>query len=107
MVKLAENLVSFGVSVLEDSKNLVQACQDTAQWTHEYLHGIPFSNEILIQEYILGREFSVEGISFSGQYWPWEVSMKFTTPGKVQRNRAYFPSPIDTHLRDEILAVVK
>ncbi len=108
VVKPAENAASFGVSVLEDSKDLVQACQDAAQWTHEYPHGIPFSNEILIQEYIPGREFSVEGISVSGQYLPWGVTMKFTTPGKARAETGHiFPAPIDTHLRDEILAVAK
>ncbi|EBC2121818.1 ATP-grasp domain-containing protein [Salmonella enterica] len=108
VVKPAENSASFGVSVLEDSKDLVQACQDAAQWTHEYPHGIPFSNEILIQEYIPGREFSVEGISVSGQYLPWGVTMKFTTHGKARAETGHiFPAPIDTCLRDEILAVAK
>lgn len=108
VVKPAENSASFGVSVLEDSKDLVQACQDAAQWTHEFPHGIPFSNEILIQEYIPGQEFSVEGISVSGQYLPWGVTMKFTTSGKARAETGHiFPAPIDTCLRDEILAVAK
>nr|WP_277753562.1 ATP-grasp domain-containing protein [Rosenbergiella epipactidis] len=108
VVKPAENAASFGVSVLDDDKDLVQAFQNAAQWTHEYPHGIPFSNEILIQEYIPGREFSVEGISVSGQYLPWGVTMKFTTLGKARAETGHiFPAPIDTDLRDEILAVAK
>lgn len=106
VVKPAENAASFGVSVINDIKELPQAINDASQWTHEYPHGIPFSNEILIQEYIPGQEFSVEGISLSGKYMPWGVTMKFTTSGKARAETGHiFPAPISNTLRDEILDI--
>lgn len=106
VVKPAENAASFGVSVINEIKDLPQACLDASQWTHEYPHGIPFSNEILIQEYIPGQEFSVEGISVSGKYFPWGVTMKFTTQGKARAETGHiFPAPIPDFLRDDILNV--
>ncbi|WJV68323.1 ATP-grasp domain-containing protein [Pectobacteriaceae bacterium CE70] len=106
VVKPAENAASFGVSVINEIKDLPQAFIDASQWTHEYPHGIPFSNEILIQEYIPGQEFSVEGISLSGKYMPWGVTMKFTTPGKARAETGHiFPAPIPDFLRDDVLDV--
>ncbi|WP_370425963.1 ATP-grasp domain-containing protein [Pantoea vagans] len=106
VVKPAENAASFGVSVLMESEEFPQACKDASQWTHEYPHGIPFSKEILVQEYIPGQEFSVEGLSVSGRYAPWGVTMKFTTPGKARAETGHiFPAPVPDALRDEILNV--
>ena len=106
VVKPAENAASFGVSVINTIEDLPQAYTDASQWSHEFPHDIPFSNEILIQEYIPGQEFSVEGISISGKYFPWGVTMKFTTQGKARAETGHiFPAPISDVLRDDILAV--
>jgi biotin carboxylase len=104
IVKPAENSASFGVTVVSSGEDIQQAIKDAGQWTHESPHGIPFSREILIQEYIPGQEFSVEALSVSGRYLPWGVTMKFTTEGKARAETAHiFPAPIPALLRDKIL----
>lgn len=108
VVKPAENSASFGVTVVSSGAEIQQAFKDAGQWTHEYPHGIPFSREILFQEYVPGQEFSVEGVSVSGRYLPWGVTMKFTTSGKARAETAHiFPAPIAPELRDKILEVAK
>ncbi|WFN57635.1 ATP-grasp domain-containing protein [Dickeya lacustris] len=69
---------------------------------------MPFSNEILVQEYIPGQEFSVEALSISGRYFPWGVTMKFTTSGKARAETGHiFPAPISDILRDKILGIAE
>lgn len=108
VVKPAENSASFGVTVVNSLKDLPEAIEKARQWTHEFPHGIPFERTVLIQEYIPGQEFSVEGISNEGIFYPWGVIIKFTTEGSSRAEIGHiFPAPISEVLRNKILAVAQ
>ncbi|MFA0626277.1 ATP-grasp domain-containing protein [Vibrio sp. 10N.222.49.A3] len=108
VVKPAENAASFGVSVVSNYCDFPMAIKNAGQWTHEYPHGIPFSDEILVQEYIPGNEFSVEAVSINGKFCPWGVTMKFTTTGSARAETGHiFPAPIPKDLQQKILSLAE
>lgn len=108
VIKPAENSASFGVSVVGDPSGVHPAITRASEWTHEFPHGIPFDRTVLVQEYLPGQEFSVEAISDRGRFFPWGVTMKFTTDGDSRAETGHiFPAPIAPELEDRILEVAR
>lgn len=108
VVKPAENSASFGVTVVEGTQELGSAVDAASAWTHEFPHGIRFDRTVLVQEYVPGQEFSVEGVSDAGRFHAWGVTMKYTTSGSARAETGHvFPAPIDDALRDEVLRVAE
>lgn len=108
VVKPAENSASFGVTVVKDPTGVPDAISRASAWTHEFPHGIPFDRTVLVQEYLPGQEFSVEAISDRGRFFPWGVTMKFTTDGDSRAETGHiFPAPIPADLQAAILEVAR
>lgn len=71
IVKPVDRSGSRGINLVESSKDISIA----TAWALDE----SFSKEILIEQYINGREFSVESISYNGQHKILQVTEKFTT----------------------------
>ena len=79
VVKPAENAGSIGVSVVSSADELAAAFQLAQNWPYEFPHGVPLENTVLIQEYVGGKEFSVETVIFRGTVRHLAITEKFTT----------------------------
>ncbi|WP_226568670.1 ATP-grasp domain-containing protein [Bacillus stratosphericus] len=63
-----------------------------------------FSNKIIVEEFIEGQEFSVEGFMVNGKYYPLGVTHKFTTnKGYIDELAHIFPADISKELENEII----
>jgi biotin carboxylase len=104
VVKPAENSASFGVTVVDRADGMADAVKEASAWTHEFPHGIPFDRSVLVQDYLLGQEFSVEGVSDGGRFFTWGVTMKNTTEGAACAETGHvFPAPISPDLAAGII----
>ena len=68
---------------------------------------VSFTEEILIEDYIVGEEYSIEAISQNGEHHILQITEKFTTesPNFIEMGHLS-PARIDDELKDRILKVV-
>tara|TARA_R110001583_G_scaffold38005_2_gene123035 strand:+ start:880 stop:2028 length:1149 start_codon:yes stop_codon:yes gene_type:complete len=71
IVKPIDRSGSRGITLVEDNAGIKSAI--------EFAYAESFSKEILIEQFITGREFSVESISFKGKHEILQITEKFTT----------------------------
>ncbi|MBR4853806.1 MAG: ATP-grasp domain-containing protein [Alistipes sp.] len=71
IVKPSDRSGSLGVTKVETSADLVSAI--------EYAMGKSFKHQAMVEEFIEGREISVEFISYSGVHYPLQITDKVTT----------------------------
>jgi biotin carboxylase len=79
VVKPAENAGSVGVTVVRTFDELRAAVEQAQRWPLEFPHGVPLDNRVLIQEYLDGKEFSVESVVFRGAITHLAITEKHTT----------------------------
>lgn len=79
VVKPAENSASFGVSVVDREADLLPAISLASSWPVEFPHGTKLENTVLIQEYLDGKEYSVETAIVAGEMHHLAITEKFTT----------------------------
>ena len=84
VIKPADNAGSCGVSVIGHAAELTEAVAQARSWPTEFPHNIPLDVDVLAQEYIGGREFSVETVGFDGELSHIAVTEKLTTSGSVR-----------------------
>ena len=71
IVKPSDRSGSLGVTKVETSADLVSAI--------EYAMGKSFKHQAMVEEFIEGREISVEFISYNGTHYPLQITDKVTT----------------------------
>lgn len=67
-----------------------------------------FEKKALIEEYVEGQEYSVEGISFNGKHTILAMTLKYTTgaPQFIETGHLE-PAPVDTNTFNRVCSVVK
>ncbi|MFC1411269.1 ATP-grasp domain-containing protein [Streptacidiphilus sp. N1-12] len=103
VVKPCENAGSVGVSVVAAAEGLPRAVGFAQGWPNEFPHGTPLETTLVIQEYVGGKEFSVETVAFDRQFQHLAVTEKFTTEDS---SRAEVGHTVPAQLTDEQRAVV-
>lgn len=71
IVKPSDRSGSLGVTKVMDKEELVAAIERAI--------GVSFKEEAMVEEYIEGREISVEFISYKGTHYPLQITDKVTT----------------------------
>ncbi|MBQ9893660.1 MAG: ATP-grasp domain-containing protein [Bacteroidales bacterium] len=71
IVKPCDRSGSLGVRIITDISCLVQSVEDAI--------ALSFKKEAIIEQYIEGREISVEFISYNGRHFPLSITDKVTT----------------------------
>lgn len=71
IVKPCDRSGSLGVSLAKDSEELQRSIEKALP--------LSFNHEAIVEEYIEGREISVEFISFKGRHYPLAITDKVTT----------------------------
>lgn len=108
VVKPAENAGSVGVSVVRTPDELPVAFEHAQGWPYEFPHGIPLENTVLIQEYVGGKEFSVESVIFRGDVRHLAVTEKFTTDGGSRAELGHtVPAGLDADSQAALLDTVE
>ena len=99
IVKPTDRSGSRGICKLESIIGLKEAVD------HARSEG--FENKVLIEEFIDGKEYSVEGISFNGEHHILAVTLKYTTgaPQFIETGHME-PAPIDHTTYKKICGVV-
>lgn len=79
IVKPVDRSGSRGISLVQSEENL--------RFAIDLALTESFSKEVLIEQFITGREFSVESISYRGEHKILQITEKFTTgsPGFIER----------------------
>lgn len=98
IIKPTDRSGSRGVTLVSNRKKLAEAVRQAREESWE--------RKALVEEYVLGEEYSVEYISYKGNHWMLAVTKKTTTGepyfmevGHVQ------PAPISPELKDRIRKV--
>ncbi|MFQ1832914.1 acetyl-CoA carboxylase biotin carboxylase subunit family protein [Aeromonas veronii] len=99
IVKPADRSGSRGINLVNSHENLLPAIKSAL--------GESFSKEVLIEQYITGREFSVESVSYLGKHYILQVTEKFTTgsPDFIEKGHTC-PARITNRERELILDTV-
>ena len=71
IVKPTDRSGSLGVRKVTDENELIEAVQNALK--------LSFAHEAIVEEYIEGREISVEFISYKGKHYPLQITDKTTT----------------------------
>lgn len=71
IVKPSDRSGSLGVTKVENRKDLISAVENAIS--------LSFKGEAIIEEFIEGREISVEFISYHGKHYPLQITDKVTT----------------------------
>ena len=71
IVKPSDRSGSLGVTKVENYKDLFSAVADAM--------ALSFKGEVMVEEFIEGREISVEFISYHGKHYPLQITDKVTT----------------------------
>lgn len=71
IVKPSDRSGSLGVAKVENRKDLISAVENAIS--------LSFKGEAIIEEFIEGREISVEFISYHGKHYPLQITDKVTT----------------------------
>jgi len=104
VVKPAENAGSVGVSVARSTDELAKAFRHAQGWPYEFPHGVPLEQTVLIQEYVDGKEFSIETVVFRGVIRHLAITEKFTTDDATRAEIGHtVPAELDADSRDTIL----
>ncbi|NOH84742.1 ATP-grasp domain-containing protein [Vibrio sp. 03-59-1] len=100
IVKPTDRSGSRGVTKVTSKSDLSEAIKRSSQES--------FSNEIIIEEYIEGREYSVESFTLDGKHNILQVTEKFTTnaPNFIERGHLS-PARINNEIKEKIFNVIK
>ncbi len=108
VVKPAENAGSVGVSVVHSPEGFAEAFEAASAWPMEFPHGIPLDTTVLIQEYLGGKEFSVESAVHRGAVHHLAITEKFTTDDAARAETGHtVPAALDTASRQAVLDTVE
>ncbi|KUM79772.1 ATP-grasp domain-containing protein [Streptomyces curacoi] len=108
VVKPAENAGSVGVSVVHSAAELQEAFESAGAWPVEFPHGIPLDTTVLIQEYLGGKEFSVESAVHRGTIHHLAVTEKFTTDDAARAETGHtVPAALAPAAREAVLDTVE
>ncbi|MER7753340.1 ATP-grasp domain-containing protein [Kitasatospora sp. NPDC097643] len=108
VVKPAENAGSVGVTVVEAADGLAAAFRLATSQPMEIPHRIALETTVVIQEYVEGREFSVETIVFEGKFHHLAVTEKFTTTGATRAEIGHTtPADLDPADRDALVGAAE
>jgi len=107
VVKPADNAGSCGVSVVHGPEGLQDAVDGARDWPEEFPHGIPLDTDILIQDYVGGREYSVETVGVDGEFRHVAITEKLTTTGSSRAELGHLvPARVDGAVREALLEEV-
>jgi biotin carboxylase len=107
VVKPAENAGSLGVSVIQGIQELQAAVEHAQGWPHEFPHGVPLDNRVLIQEYLDGKEFSIETVVYRGRIHHLAITEKYTTADASRAEIGHtIPAGLDPASRTTVLTTV-
>lgn len=100
IVKPSDRSGSLGVVKVEKEKDLLPAIEAAANYS--------FKHEAIVEQYIEGREISVEFISYQGIHYPLQITDKVTTgaPHFVELEH-HQPADLTTAQYEEIYAITK
>ncbi|RAJ47034.1 biotin carboxylase [Kitasatospora sp. SolWspMP-SS2h] len=108
VVKPCENAGSVGVSVVRGEQELAAAVEFAQGWPREFPHGTPLETTVLIQEYIGGKEFSIETVVFEEKYHHLAITEKFTTDDATRAEVGHtVPAALDEAATEAVLATVE
>lgn len=100
IVKPIDRSGSLGVTKVEDISTLGSAIETALSYS--------FSHKAMVEEFIEGREISVEFISFNGEHYPLTITDKVTTgaPHFVELEH-HQPSTLPSATYDEIYGITR
>lgn len=100
IVKPSDRSGSLGVSKVETPEELYHAVKNAIK--------VSFKKEAMIEEYIEGREISVEFISYNGKHYPLQITDKVTTeaPHFVELEH-HQPSTLSSEMYDKIYGITQ
>ena len=100
IVKPSDRSGSLAVNKITDWSQLASAIQEA--------QSISFKGEVMVEEFIEGREISVEFISYQGKHYPLQITDKVTTgaPHFVELEH-HQPSTLSTEMYSAIYAITK
>ena len=99
IVKPTDRSGSRGVRKLENSSGLAEAINNAIAQS--------FEKKCVVEEFVEGDEFSVEGITYNGQHHILAITKKYTTGAPNFIETAHIePAPIDDKIKEKIYAVV-
>ncbi|MFJ9607377.1 ATP-grasp domain-containing protein [Kitasatospora sp. NPDC101176] len=108
VVKPAENAGSVGVTVVAAADGLAEAYRLARSQPYEIPHRIALETTVVIQEYVEGREFSVETIVFEGRFHHLAVTEKFTTTGATRAETGHTtPADLDGTSRGALVGAAE
>ncbi|MDH6135817.1 biotin carboxylase [Kitasatospora sp. MAA4] len=108
VVKPCENAGSVGVSVVRTAPELLEAVTFAQGWPNEFPHGTPLETTVLIQEYIGGKEFSIETVVFAEEFHHLAVTEKFTTDDASRAEIGHtVPAELDAEAYAAVIATVE
>lgn len=98
IVKPTDRSGSLGVMKVEEESNLVSAIRHAVDYS--------FQHEAMVEQFIEGREISVEFISYQGKHYPLQITDKVTTgaPHFVELEH-HQPADLSAVQYDEIYAL--
>lgn len=100
IVKPTDRSGSRGIFKLENSEKLVQAVEDAIEAS--------FEKKALIEEYVEGQEYSVEGISYNGIHHILAMTLKYTTgaPHFIETGHLE-PASVSNEVFERVVKVVE
>ncbi len=99
IVKPLDRSGSRGITKLIDSNGLENAIENAKK--------SGFIKQALVEEYVSGQEYSVEGLSWRGKHTVLAITKKYTTGAPSFIETGHFESPsLDKALYDKVLKVV-
>lgn len=100
IVKPSDRSGSLGVTKVENWEQLA--------WAIEYAVGVSFKKQAMVEEFIDGREISVEFISCGGKHYPLQITDKVTTgaPHFVELEH-HQPSSLSPEMFSKIYAITE
>lgn len=108
VIKPADNAGSIGVSVVRDEEEIDAAVRLAQGWPVEFPHGTPLDTAVLAQEYVDGREFSVESAIIDGRIRHLAITQKITTQGLSRAETGHtVPAQLEQAETAELLRAVE
>jgi len=99
IVKPRDSSGSRGVKYCKNYQEVIYAMQEAKQFTHKH--------DVLIEEYIEGKEYSVEGIHLNGESKIIQITEKITTEFPYNVELAHLqPSGLGSEIIKEIVSLV-